>query len=719
MALEIGDLFFQLRADTKGLISANKAAEKFTKDTTNKFKRVEGASNSLSRALTRLITAEAIRRTVLFTDQFRLLEQRVKIATKQFGSFNRVFSSLKKTSIETGTALEANVTLFQALARTADDIGATEEQVLKLVDAVSKLGVIGGSSSQDIKFALRQLSQGLAAGILRAEEFNSIVENTPEVANAIAKGLGTSVGQLRLAVLEGKVLSEDVFKALLSQSGEIDKTFSEVTIGIGGATQSLLTGAGSFLNKINKTTGITESLSNLFVDIGKSLNNSTILVAKISIFILKIKQAALVLKDIFGNQLPTLLAQLTATISEKVPDSVEDMFKKSNVQMGPGIYLSVREADALEKLSGLGKSFKNLAKDAANLVIPGSFSKSLETANVAGDQLSKNLEKVGDKIKDIKSATKTDLPVMSPNIGTPEEKPVPAIDKIAEIDRAANQMRLDSAIETGEQILEIQEMINQLRLEGEANYLDKSLQQQDEAEKRRQQLAEKARKERDKQESIAAFFGLKFDKQIGELSLKQKAETFRGLIDRAAQYSKEFFAIQKALALSQALIEAPAAILSSYQWGASVGGPILGAISAAAATAATAVYVQDIAGSNFQGRQGGGPVGSNSAFRVNETGPELLTVGGDDFLLTGSQPGQITPANQISAGGSGQKSMNVTVNNNAPVEVAVNELDQDSIEIVINSIDEGLSRRIGSGVSETGSMLQQLFGLNPALGGTI
>ena len=50
---------------------------------------------------------------------------------------------------------------------------------------------------------------------------------------------------------------------------------------------------------------------------------------------------------------------------------------------------------------------------------------------------------------------------------------------------------------------------------------------------------------------------------------------------------------------------------------------------------------------------------------------------------------------------------------------SVNELDQDSIEIVINSIDEGLSRRIGSGVSETGSMLQQLFGLNPALGGTI
>ena len=63
----------------------------------------------------------------------------------------------------------------------------------------------------------------MAGGIVRAEEFNSIIENTPEIARAIAAGMGVSMGQLRQDMLAGKLTSDAVFKALLSQVGSTNE----------------------------------------------------------------------------------------------------------------------------------------------------------------------------------------------------------------------------------------------------------------------------------------------------------------------------------------------------------------------------------------------------------------------------------------------------------------------------------------------------------------
>ncbi len=80
----------------------------------------------------------------------------------------------------------------------------------------------------------------MAAGKVRAEEFNSIVENTPELAYRIAKGMGVGLGQLRLMVLEGEVLSKDVFQSILSQTEQIDKDFEDVPRRIGMASMNYI-----------------------------------------------------------------------------------------------------------------------------------------------------------------------------------------------------------------------------------------------------------------------------------------------------------------------------------------------------------------------------------------------------------------------------------------------------------------------------------------------
>lgn len=161
-------------------------------------------------------------------DEYNVLHNRIKTATKETKDYVGASRELLNISQKNGAVLKDTVSVFQGLARSSADLGASNKDIIKLTDTIQKLGVIGGSSSSAMSAGLLQFSQAMAGGVVRAEEFNSILENMPEVANRIAKGMGMTAGQLRLAVNDGKVLSKDVFQSLLKQAPEIEKEFNKI-----------------------------------------------------------------------------------------------------------------------------------------------------------------------------------------------------------------------------------------------------------------------------------------------------------------------------------------------------------------------------------------------------------------------------------------------------------------------------------------------------------
>ena len=84
----------------------------------------------------------------------------------------------------------------------------------RLTETVSKAVAISGASAQAADAALVQFGQALASGTLRGEELNSVMEQTPALAKAIAQGMGITVGQLRSVAAEGKITSQEIVKAL-------------------------------------------------------------------------------------------------------------------------------------------------------------------------------------------------------------------------------------------------------------------------------------------------------------------------------------------------------------------------------------------------------------------------------------------------------------------------------------------------------------------------
>ena len=218
---------------------------------------------------------------VKIADEFNVLQQRIRTATADTNDYNTVSAEMYSIAQRNGAALGSTVELFQRLATSRKDLKATNDQMLDFTDAVQKLGVIGGSSTTALDAGLMQLSQGLSGGVLRAEEFNSLLENIPELASRIGKGMddiGKSdnelgLGDLRKLVLEGKLLSEDVLQSILVQLPEIEKQFAKMPISVGRAGIMMDNSFSAALSRLDSVTGSTQAWADILVSISQTLDS--------------------------------------------------------------------------------------------------------------------------------------------------------------------------------------------------------------------------------------------------------------------------------------------------------------------------------------------------------------------------------------------------------------------------------------------------------------
>lgn len=318
MAEEVTSLIIKVEA---------KGADAATRDL-NKLERQGDKTSRSTQALSRgmkalgaiaatAITLQTVTAVARLADQYTLLQSRLKAATDATGDYNQVSRQLFELSQDTGTALRDNIELFDRIRIGAQELGRTNEEVIELVEAINKLGQIGGSSSTELSNAAIQLSQGLAGGIIRAEEFNSIIENTPRLAQAIAEGLGRSVGELRGMVLEGELLADDVFESILRQTDKIERDFNKLETTIARSTTSFGNSFEKFIGRLNEATGATGEIAAIIEQIARGLDVAT--------------------ESMFGASDPI----------ERLTDSMNDLFNE-RLQL---VAIMRHEADASSELS--------------------------------------------------------------------------------------------------------------------------------------------------------------------------------------------------------------------------------------------------------------------------------------------------------------------------------------------------------------------------------
>lgn len=211
----------------------------------------------LARAFAFVTFTAAIRQLVRLGDTFISVRNQLRTVTDSEAELITVTQRLFEISQQTRTSFEGNVRLFQRLRIAADELGASQEQLFTFTERVGQALTLFGISSERARGALLQLSQGLQAGVFRAEEFNSILENAFPIAQAAARGFGDagiSVGQLRQRVIDGTLTSREFFDAFLQGSRDLEEQFAQTQATVGQGFTVLGNSLLLFVGRLEETT---------------------------------------------------------------------------------------------------------------------------------------------------------------------------------------------------------------------------------------------------------------------------------------------------------------------------------------------------------------------------------------------------------------------------------------------------------------------------------
>ncbi|POZ49906.1 tape measure protein [Methylovulum psychrotolerans] len=194
-------------------------------------------------------------------DAVKLAESRIIASTKSTGDFVFANKALLDISMQTHTEMGANQQLFSRTNAAVEQMGGSIKNTLAFNDMLAKSLKLSGAAQSEANSVIRQTSQALASGVLRGDEFNSIMENGFVVAHALADGLGVSVGALRKMAEAGELTADKVFTALLSQAPKIDEEFSKIPVTVAGAFTNVETQFGQYVNATNNAHRATSNLA--------------------------------------------------------------------------------------------------------------------------------------------------------------------------------------------------------------------------------------------------------------------------------------------------------------------------------------------------------------------------------------------------------------------------------------------------------------------------
>ncbi|PPC44019.1 phage tail tape measure protein [Acinetobacter baumannii] len=216
------------------------------------------ATRALAGHMAGLVTVGA---AISKMDTYTGLQNRLKLVTNNQAELNKATEDTFQIAQKTYSAWDSVLQVYQRFSDNAKTLNLTMDDTARLTETVSKAVAISGASAEAADAALVQFGQALASGTLRGEELNSVMEQTPALAKAIAQGMGITVGELRSVAAEGKITSQEIVKALRNVQDEVDALFAKTDITIGQSLTLLNNEITKFVGEAGKGSGAAQVLA--------------------------------------------------------------------------------------------------------------------------------------------------------------------------------------------------------------------------------------------------------------------------------------------------------------------------------------------------------------------------------------------------------------------------------------------------------------------------
>lgn len=310
-----------------------------------------------------------VRELVEVADQYKNLQARLRLAVTSQEEFNRADAALFEIAQRNRAPLAETVTLYARLAPSVQALGRSQADVLAATDAIGQAVSLSGASSEAAAGALLQLGQAFASGQLRGEEFNSVIEQTPRLAQAIADGMGVPLGSLRALAQEGKITSKAVLDALLKQRGRLAEEYGSLPDTVSGALTRLKNAFLRAFGERDASSGLTAGLAQAIQLVAQHLE-------------LLIDLAGVVLVTAFGRMAGAFATSIAAARAEAAA-------RRANLRTLEAEALArVRLADAaLAQARAQGLATSALVVDAAKARLQATAATGAVTQAVASTSL--------------------------------------------------------------------------------------------------------------------------------------------------------------------------------------------------------------------------------------------------------------------------------------------------------------------------------------------
>lgn len=216
--------------------------------------------------------AFSVSKIAQYSEQYTNLTNRLRLVTEGTEQLAFAQDSVYRVAQNSRQSLQSTAEVYQRVAQNARQLGLSFADVESVTETVSKTVALSGASAQAAEASMVQFGQALASGTLRGDELNSIMEQTPALAQAIARGLGVSIGQLRTMGAEGKLTSEAVVKALQSQKDKVDELSGSLQVTVSQSITAFNNSLVTTVGKLDEATGASARLARGIVSMAEAMD---------------------------------------------------------------------------------------------------------------------------------------------------------------------------------------------------------------------------------------------------------------------------------------------------------------------------------------------------------------------------------------------------------------------------------------------------------------
>ena len=251
MAETVGGIIYEVGIDTSQLAAGSRELQSMLNGLSGNMGRLEASVNrtersigsmertmsSLSGVAKGLFAALSVQQVASYADAWTELNNKVANSVRTGETQTEVMQRIFDVSQATQSSLNGTATLYARLERGTRAYNTSAEDLVRLTTIINQGFAVSGATAQEAENAIIQLSQGIASGVLRGEEFNSVSEQGSRLMVALADSMGVSIGQLRAMAAQGQLTTDVVVKGLLSQGDAIGKEFANTTVSIAKGLQ--------------------------------------------------------------------------------------------------------------------------------------------------------------------------------------------------------------------------------------------------------------------------------------------------------------------------------------------------------------------------------------------------------------------------------------------------------------------------------------------------